>query len=129
MESTLTDAQRRARITAEIVAHTGIDEAMIERLMRRFYEKIREDALLAPIFEARIADWEPHLRRMCEFWSSVAHFVERARRIAASLELGGACRSWQALYAGAAKLRDDLIEHIHLENNVLFPRFQDQETA
>jgi regulator of cell morphogenesis and NO signaling len=36
----------------------------------------------------------------------------------------GACRSWQALYAGAAKLVDDLMEHIHLENNVLFPRFE-----
>jgi regulator of cell morphogenesis and NO signaling len=35
----------------------------------------------------------------------------------------GACRSWQALYTGAAKLADDLMEHIHLENNVLFPRF------
>lgn len=34
-----------------------------------------------------------------------------------------ACRSWQALYVGVAKFRDDLIEHIHLENNVLFPRF------
>lgn len=36
----------------------------------------------------------------------------------------GACRSWQALYAGTAKLADDLMEHIHLENNVLFPRFE-----
>jgi regulator of cell morphogenesis and NO signaling len=35
----------------------------------------------------------------------------------------GACRTWQALYAGLAKLQDDLMEHIHLENNVLFPRF------
>lgn len=35
----------------------------------------------------------------------------------------GACRSWQALYVGAARLVDDLMEHIHLENNVLFPRF------
>ena len=34
-----------------------------------------------------------------------------------------ACRTWQALYAGLDKLRDDLMEHIHLENNVLFPRF------
>jgi regulator of cell morphogenesis and NO signaling len=34
-----------------------------------------------------------------------------------------ACRTWQALYAGLAKLSDDLMEHIHLENNVLFPRF------
>src|SRR3546814_9940898 len=29
----------------------------------------------------------------------------------------GACRSWQALNAGAAKLASDLMEHIHLENN------------
>lgn len=36
----------------------------------------------------------------------------------------GACRSWQALYRGAAKLSEDLMQHIHLENNVLFPRFQ-----
>ncbi|RWB72445.1 MAG: iron-sulfur cluster repair di-iron protein [Mesorhizobium sp.] len=35
----------------------------------------------------------------------------------------GACRSWQALYVGVAQLAEDLVEHIHLENNVLFPRF------
>lgn len=35
----------------------------------------------------------------------------------------GACRTWQALYAGTAKFADDLMQHIHLENNVLFPRF------
>ncbi|HKV14118.1 MAG TPA: hemerythrin domain-containing protein, partial [Reyranella sp.] len=35
----------------------------------------------------------------------------------------GACRTWQALYAGASKFADDLRQHIHLENNVLFPRF------
>lgn len=35
-----------------------------------------------------------------------------------------ACRSWQALYAGAEKFMTDLTEHIHLENNVLFPRFE-----
>lgn len=34
-----------------------------------------------------------------------------------------ACRSWQALNTGTAKLTADLMEHIHLENNVLFPRF------
>lgn len=33
------------------------------------------------------------------------------------------CRTWQALYAGTAKLAHDLMEHVHLENNVLFPRY------
>lgn len=64
-------AERRARITAEIVRQTAIDEPMIERLVRRFYEKVRVDALLGPVFAERIADWEPHLARMCAFWSGV----------------------------------------------------------
>lgn len=38
----------------------------------------------------------------------------------------GACRSWQALYSGTSKLVGDLMEHIHLENNVLFPRFESE---
>jgi regulator of cell morphogenesis and NO signaling len=33
-----------------------------------------------------------------------------------------ACTTWRALYTGLAALERDLMEHIHLENNVLFPR-------
>jgi regulator of cell morphogenesis and NO signaling len=41
----------------------------------------------------------------------------------------GSCGTWWALYAGAAQLRDDLIEHIHIENNILFPRFESGSAA
>ncbi len=41
----------------------------------------------------------------------------------------GACRSWEALYVGTDKLVDDVMEHNHLENNVLFPRFEHREAA
>ena len=34
----------------------------------------------------------------------------------------GACNTWNALWHGLAALEADLHEHIHLENNVLFPR-------
>lgn len=148
----MTPAERRARITAEIVAETGIDEAMIERLVRAFYVKVRDDAVLGPVFEARIIDWEPHLQRMCAFWSSVAlltgrcsgqpmakhlplpvdarhfdrwlklfeataheicppaaadHFVVRAKRIAASLELGIAGQHGVLLGQGERLVRPD----------------------
>lgn len=33
-----------------------------------------------------------------------------------------ACNTWQALYAGINVFISDLMEHIHLENNILFPR-------
>lgn len=33
-----------------------------------------------------------------------------------------ACNTWRALYAGLANLREELMQHIHLENNVLFAK-------
>lgn len=36
----------------------------------------------------------------------------------------GACNTWRALYAGIDQFRNDLVNHIHLENNVLFPHFE-----
>lgn len=33
---------------------------------------------------------------------------------------GAACNTWRALYTALAQFRDDLMEHIHLENNILF---------
>jgi hemoglobin len=120
--------------------------------VRGFYAKVRDDALLAPVFAARISDWEPHLKQMCAFWSSVAlmsgryhgtpmvkhmplpvdaghfdrwlalfeatanelcppvaaaHFVERAQRIAASLELGVASGQGVMLAPGERFRRDE----------------------
>ena len=137
--------ETREQITAEIAARTGIDDAMIEKLVRGFYARVREDDLIGPVFAARITDWEPHLLRMCAFWSSVAlltgkyhgqpmprhmplpidaqhfdrwlalfaatardicppvaadHFVERAQRIAQSLEMGVAMHNGVLLNKG-----------------------------
>ena len=32
----------------------------------------------------------------------------------------GACNTWRALYTGVQEFKEDLMDHIHLENNVLF---------
>lgn len=130
---TETPGRRREVIVEQIRAETGIDEAMIGRLVDGFYDRVRSDPLIGPVFDERIKDWGPHLEQMKLFWSSVAlmsgayhgrpmpkhlplpvdarhfdrwlalfettardlcppaaadHFIERARRIAESLELG-----------------------------------------
>jgi regulator of cell morphogenesis and NO signaling len=36
----------------------------------------------------------------------------------------GACGSWVRLYAGVEKFAEDLVNHMHLENDILFPRFE-----
>jgi hemoglobin len=118
----------------------GIDEAMIERLVRVFYGRARLDPLIGPVFEAQVHDWDVHIWQICDFWSSVmlksgryrgqpmvahmplpvgtphfdrwleiftetareiyppvaaAQFIERAHRIAESLELGIASQKRQ----------------------------------
>jgi len=105
--SEMTPQERRAAITAEIQARTGIDEAMIERLVHTFYARVRKDALLAPVFDAVISDWDPHLERMCAFWSSVAlmsgryHGQPLARHV--PLPVGGRhFDRWLALFSETA---------------------------
>jgi hemoglobin len=49
----------------------GVDEAMIHAQVHAFYGKVRTDPALGPIFNSAIDDWDSHLAKMCDFWSSV----------------------------------------------------------
>ena len=70
-------ASARPEMTAAIMAETGLDEDVLSDLVHSFYAKVRRDAVLGPIFAARISDWDPHLERMVAFWSSVALMTGR----------------------------------------------------
>ena len=63
-------AAARARKQAE-AAEIGIDDAFVSRLVDRFYDRIRADTMLGPIFAERIDDWPWHLDRMKSFWRSI----------------------------------------------------------
>lgn len=53
-------------------AHVSpIDEAMIRTLVDTFYEGVRDDLMLGPIFARHVADWSLHLPKMYDFWSTV----------------------------------------------------------
>lgn len=67
----------RPAMTQETIARTGLNETVLRELVHDFYGKIRVDPMLGPIFAARITDWEPHLDRMVDFWSSVALMTGR----------------------------------------------------
>lgn len=67
----------RPQMTADLMARTGLSDAVLTRLVHDFYGKVRADPELAPIFAERITDWGPHLARMVEFWSSVALMTGR----------------------------------------------------
>ena len=63
--------QRRSDIQAR-ADKMGINEAYISTLVGIFYQRIRKDEVLGPIFNEAIADWDAHLPRMKTFWSAVA---------------------------------------------------------
>lgn len=102
---------------------------------------------LAALLEAMVADLESHMQKeeqvLFPMMRSGGHpmiggpiaimLAEHDDHGAQLRELEGltadftapddACATWRALYIGAHKLADDLVEHIHTENNLLFPRF------
>lgn len=49
-----------------------LDEAMIHDVVHGFYDEIRKDELLGPIFNGAIKpeEWPHHLAKMCDFWSA-----------------------------------------------------------
>jgi hemoglobin len=54
------------------MASTAITEASIQRMVDAFYARVREDAVLAPVFESRLAGkWDAHLPGMVAFWTKV----------------------------------------------------------
>lgn len=56
-----------------------LTEQHLAELVDRFYEKVRADAELGPVFNAAIDDWPGHKRMLTAFWSSVALGTKRYR--------------------------------------------------
>ena len=48
------------------------DEFAIATLVERFYEKVRLDLALGPVFNAAVHDWDEHKRLLTSFWPSMA---------------------------------------------------------
>jgi len=53
-------------------ADDGLTEQHLATLVDRFYEQVRADPQLGPVFDAAIDDWPEHKRMLTAFWSSVA---------------------------------------------------------
>ena len=55
-----------------IVMSPDLDRAAIRRMVDHFYDRVRVDEMLGPIFEARVQGrWPEHLDTMVDFWSAV----------------------------------------------------------
>lgn len=46
-------------------------EEEIHEMVHSFYADIRRDEVLGPIFNSHVADWDEHLGKLVDFWSSI----------------------------------------------------------
>ena len=96
-----------ARMDAELGSHMEKEEQVLFPMIREGHPMVR-----APIglMQAEHMDHGQTLEAL----AALTHDMQPPE---------GACGSWRALYSGLRKLSSDLIDHIHIENNILFPRF------
>jgi hemoglobin len=66
-------AEQKSLAPAGSAVPATLDEQTIHDVVHGFYDAIRNDDLLGPIFNGAIATeaWPIHLAKMCDFWSSV----------------------------------------------------------
>lgn len=88
----------------------GVDRAFIGRLVREFYRRVRQNDRLGPIFAREITgDWEPHLEKMTDFWSSVILKTRsyHGRPVPAHTKLEGVSESdfdiWLSIFGETAR--------------------------
>jgi hemoglobin len=65
-------AEQARRKKAADAKDLGIDDTLVSALVEAFYGRVRDHAVLGPIFASKVVNWTPHLDRMKDFWASIA---------------------------------------------------------
>jgi regulator of cell morphogenesis and NO signaling len=132
------------RLDAVYAAHKERDDGMLAPLPGIFFlmkdelalHMRKEEFMLFPaIEEAERAAREGYvpsfpfgalanpIRMMLSEHDSAGSSLEQIRKITRNYELPSyACETYRALFNGLQAMERDLHRHIHLENNILFPR-------
>ncbi len=104
----------------EIYGHLHKEEMILFPFIRQI-EEARRDGRIPP--PAPFGSVENPIRVMRHEHDNAADALTQMRRITQNYTLPpDACSTFEALYRGLEKLEADLHRHIHLENNILFPR-------
>ena len=107
-------------------APLGLTEALIALHDELDSHMLKEEQVLFPMMQQGGHPMIAHpIGVMRHDHDNAAELLRAVERITRGLSLPeGACRSWTALYTGLTKFSEDLVRHMHLENNILFPRFE-----
>lgn len=107
-------------------APLGLTEALVALAEDLDSHMVKEENILFPMMRAGGHPMIVHpIAAMRHEHDTADALLRQVLEVTRDLDLPmGACRSWTALYTGLRKFADDLVEHIRLENDVLFPRYE-----
>lgn len=84
---------------------------------------LKEEQILFPMLRSGIEVPQTHGPIAVMRYEHDQHGAALAQLAALTNDItppANACNTWRTLYRGLEELRDDLMQHIHLENNILF---------
>jgi hemoglobin len=55
----------------QVPANDLCSDEEVTQLVHAFYAKVRRDDMLGPIFNSEVEDWDHHLAKLVDFWSSI----------------------------------------------------------
>jgi len=74
----MTMSNKNQEVAVEKPGTDILTEGDVRLLVNTFYDKVRKDEMLAPVFEPIIKDnWETHLLRMTDFWSTLLLYTKK----------------------------------------------------
>ena len=104
----------------EIESHLRKEERVLFPLIRQMDAHLVEGG---PKPVCHCGTVENPIRQMRSEHETAGEALARLRELSHGYALpDDACASFRALYEGLQAMEDDLHEHIHLENNILFPK-------
>ncbi|HTM82850.1 DUF542 domain-containing protein [Asticcacaulis sp.] len=89
------------------------------------HQAVEEQMLFPSMLSGQYDLTHPVARMMSDHEDLGAQLETLAQLTTDFIPPNSACTTWRALYAACQKLDTDLRVHLHLENNILFPRFAD----
>lgn len=107
-------------LKGELEAHLWKEEMVLFPLIRNLEEAAQEGHMPA---SAHCGSVNNPIRVMLMEHDDAGAALERMRQITGNYAIPeGVCNTYRALYELLKELEADLHQHIHLENNILFPR-------
>jgi len=114
-------------LAQELTVHLMKEEMVLFPYIVRMEEAVIEKA---PILPPPFGTVQNPVAMMEHEHESAGHALHALREISQGYTApADACVSYQTLYKALAELEADLHQHIHLENNILFPRAIEMEKA